>query len=214
MSVGCLYCDRKLFIAHSSRGSWMLVLENVRYEYQNEWFEVCLTIPQGAIVSLMGPSGAGKSTLLSLVAGFIRAEQVEMWVLQASHFWQRTLSAPILNVVPRAQLVCHLTVRENIALGLNPSLKLTAQQKNKLILQQNRWGRGVHESSASKSFWWSASESGSRSMFCSVASHLVAWWTVFSVGSSVTRGDAQLSQTLSNRAQHYRGDGDSPSEWC
>ncbi|WP_165310180.1 thiamine ABC transporter ATP-binding protein [Vibrio ziniensis] len=107
----------------------MLVLENVRYEYQNEWFEFCLNVPQGAIVSLMGPSGAGKSTLLSLVAGFIEPNSGEMRVSGESLLDKEPYQRPFSMLFQEHNLFAHLTVRENIALGLNPSLKLTAQQK-------------------------------------------------------------------------------------
>ncbi|MGO1298934.1 MAG: ATP-binding cassette domain-containing protein, partial [Vibrio sp.] len=49
----------------------MLVVDQVQYEYQSDWFAFDITLPKGAILALMGPSGSGKSTLLSLVAGFI-----------------------------------------------------------------------------------------------------------------------------------------------
>lgn len=98
----------------------MLVLENVRYEYQNEWFEFCLTIPQGAIVSLMGPSGAGKSTLLSLVAGFIAPNSGNVSVAGESLLGKEPYQRPFSMLFQEHNLFAHLTVRENIALGLNP----------------------------------------------------------------------------------------------
>ncbi len=107
----------------------MLVLENVRYEYHNEWFEFSMNVPQGAIVSLMGPSGAGKSTLLSLVAGFIEPNSGEMCVSKESLLGKEPYQRPFSMLFQEHNLFAHLTVRENIALGLNPSLKLTAQQK-------------------------------------------------------------------------------------
>jgi len=118
----------------------MLVLENVRYEYQNEWFEFCLTIPQGAIVSLMGPSGAGKSTLLSLVAGFIEPNSGNVSVAGESLLGKEPYQRPFSMLFQEHNLFAHLTVRENIALGLNPSLKLTAQQKEQVDIAAKQVG--------------------------------------------------------------------------
>lgn len=118
----------------------MLVLQNVRYEYQNEWFEFCLNVPQGAIVSLMGPSGAGKSTLLSLVAGFIEPSSGDICVSGNSLLGKEPYQRPFSMLFQEHNLFAHLTVRENIALGLNPSLKLTAQQKEQVEVAAKQVG--------------------------------------------------------------------------
>ncbi len=107
----------------------MLVLENVRYEYHQEWFEFCLDVPKGAIVSLMGPSGAGKSTLLSLVAGFIEPQQGNIRVSGNSILGKEPFERPFSMLFQEHNLFTHLTVRENISLGLDPGLNLTTEQK-------------------------------------------------------------------------------------
>lgn len=110
----------------------MLVLENVRYEYHQEWFEFCLDVPAGAIVSLMGPSGAGKSTLLSLVAGFIEPRQGDIRVADCSVVGKEPFERPFSMLFQEHNLFTHLTVRENISLGLNPGLKLSVEQKRQV----------------------------------------------------------------------------------
>ncbi len=107
----------------------MLVLENVRYEYHQEWFEFCLDVPAGAVVSLMGPSGSGKSTLLSLVAGFIEPQDGDIRVAEHSIIGKEPFERPFSMLFQEHNLFTHLTVRENISLGLNPGLKLSATQK-------------------------------------------------------------------------------------
>lgn len=110
----------------------MLVLENVRYEYQRECFEFNLNVPVGSIVSLMGPSGAGKSTLLSLVAGFIEPLDGDIQVDGHSILNQEPYQRPFSMLFQEHNLFTHLTVRENISLGLVPSLKLSPQQKQQV----------------------------------------------------------------------------------
>ncbi len=110
----------------------MLVLENVRYEYHQEWFEFCLDVPNGAIVSLMGPSGAGKSTLLSLVAGFIEPQQGNIRVSGSSILGKEPFERPFSMLFQEHNLFTHLTVRENISLGLDSGLNLNAGQKDQV----------------------------------------------------------------------------------
>ncbi|MDF9398271.1 thiamine ABC transporter ATP-binding protein [Vibrio sp. 1180_3] len=112
----------------------MLVLKDVQYEYQQEWFEFSLTVPRGAIVSLMGPSGAGKSTLLSLVAGFIEPSRGEIEVSAQSVLGKAPHLRPFSMLFQEHNLFMHLTVRENIGLGLHPGLKLSAEQQ--LLIEQ------------------------------------------------------------------------------
>ncbi len=78
---------------------------------------------QGDIVALMGPSGAGKSTLLALVAGFIEPTSGEISVAGQSLLRQRAHQRPLAMLFQEHNLF-HLTVRENIGLGLHPGLKL------------------------------------------------------------------------------------------
>ncbi|MCR9422649.1 thiamine ABC transporter ATP-binding protein [Vibrio sp. RM-69-4] len=107
----------------------MLELKAVQYEYQQEWFEFSLSVPRGAILSLMGPSGAGKSTLLSLVAGFIAPKSGDIQVQGQSLLGQEPHLRPFSMLFQEHNLFAHLTVRENISLGLHPGLKLTTSQK-------------------------------------------------------------------------------------
>lgn len=110
----------------------MLVLENVCYEYQKEWFEFSLHVSRGAIISLMGPSGAGKSTLLSLVSGFIEPKSGDITVSHQSVLGKEPYQRPFSILFQEHNLFAHLTVRENISLGLSPSLKLNSQQKQQV----------------------------------------------------------------------------------
>ncbi|RBW66968.1 thiamine ABC transporter ATP-binding protein [Vibrionales bacterium C3R12] len=106
----------------------MIQLSNVQYDYHHEGFEFDLIAKQGSIVALMGPSGAGKSTLLSLVAGFIDPTDGDIRVDGSSVLGQEPYLRPLAMLFQEHNLFAHLSVRENISLGLHPGLKLTADQ--------------------------------------------------------------------------------------
>lgn len=106
----------------------MLVLDGVRYEYQQEWFEFDLTMTKGSIMALMGPSGSGKSTLLSLVAGFIDPNFGEIRFYGERLNGKAPYQRPFAMLFQEHNLFAHLTVKQNIALGLHPGMKLTDQQ--------------------------------------------------------------------------------------
>lgn len=107
----------------------MLTLRNVHYHYQKELFTFDFEAKQGDIVALMGPSGAGKSTLLALVAGFIEPTDGEIVTSDQSLVGLEAHQRPLAMLFQEHNLFAHLTVRENIGLGLHPGLKLTAEQK-------------------------------------------------------------------------------------
>lgn len=110
----------------------MLVLDDVQYTYQSELFGFDLTIERGQIVSLMGPSGAGKSTLLALVAGFIHPDQGDISVEGESIVHKAPYLRPFSMLFQEHNLFAHLSVRDNISLGLHPGLKLTEEQKHQV----------------------------------------------------------------------------------
>ncbi len=121
----------------------MLVLDDVLYTYQRERFRFELEIKRGQIVSLMGPSGAGKSTLLALVAGFIKPDQGNILVNGESVLGKAPFLRPFSMLFQEHNLFAHLSVRENIGLGLHPGLKLTIDQK--LLVEQAAEQVGVAE---------------------------------------------------------------------
>jgi thiamine transport system ATP-binding protein len=110
----------------------MLNIDHVHYRYHEELFRFNLTIEEGNIVALMGPSGAGKSTLLALIAGFISPEQGQISANKASLLDKEPHQRPFSMLFQEHNLFSHLTVRENIGLGLHPGLKLSPEQKQQV----------------------------------------------------------------------------------
>ena len=97
-------------------------------------------VPQGARVAIIGPSGAGKSTLLAAIAGFLPpAEGRILWA-------GRDLGPlppgdrPCSILFQDNNLFPHLSVAENVALGLRPSLRLTAAERAQVAAVLHRVG--------------------------------------------------------------------------
>ncbi|MEZ8101932.1 thiamine ABC transporter ATP-binding protein [Vibrio bivalvicida] len=119
----------------------MLTLSKVDYYYHNELFHFDTSISPQSIVALMGPSGAGKSTLLALVAGFIEPTKGYIEVEGSNIVGKEPHQRPFAMLFQEHNLFAHLTVRQNIGLGLHPGLKLTAQQQN--VIEQAAQQVGV-----------------------------------------------------------------------
>lgn len=118
----------------------MLALRNIDYYYHNELFHFDVKVEQGAIVALMGPSGAGKSTLLALVAGFIEPEKGRIEVNGNNIVGKEPHQRPFAMLFQEHNLFAHLTVRQNIGLGLHPGLKLTHEQQQQVELAAKQVG--------------------------------------------------------------------------
>lgn len=91
-----------------------------------------LTVQPGEILAVLGPSGSGKSTLLNLIAGFSPLQSGDICFDQVSIAGLPPAQRPITTLFQEHNLFNHLTVRQNIAIGLAPGLKLTADQAKRV----------------------------------------------------------------------------------
>ena len=110
----------------------MLTLNKVTYLYEHLPMRFDLHIAAGERVAILGPSGAGKSTLLSLIAGFLAPGMGEIEINGQDHSHTPPAKRPVSMLFQENNLFSHLTVRQNMGLGLHPGLKLDAQQKQRL----------------------------------------------------------------------------------
>ena len=111
----------------------MLSFSEVKYRYHSELFEFDLMVNQGDVVAILGPSGAGKSTLLSLLAGFIAPESGEISIDQQSLLSQAPHQRPLSMLFQEHNLFAHLSIADNIALGIKPNLRLNNEEKEQVI---------------------------------------------------------------------------------
>jgi len=110
----------------------MLTLNKVTYLYENLPMRFDLHVAAGERVAILGPSGAGKSTLLSLLAGFLSPGLGKIELNHQDHTHTPPAKRPVSMLFQENNLFSHLTVRQNMGLGLHPGLKLSAEQKLKL----------------------------------------------------------------------------------
>ena len=98
------------------------------------------TVEAGARVAVIGPSGSGKSTLLSLIAGFLLPDQgIVAWDgkdLAGVAPGQR----PVSILFQDQNLFPHLSVQQNVGLGLRPDLRLSAEQRARVAQAIERVG--------------------------------------------------------------------------
>lgn len=102
----------------------MLTLDNLLLEQGDFRLSADLTVTKGARVAVMGPSGAGKSTLLAAIAGFLAPARGRiLW--SGTDITRLAPGARPLSILFQDQnLFPHLSVAQNIGLGLDPKLRL------------------------------------------------------------------------------------------
>lgn len=106
---------------------------NLTVKNQTQRLSFSFSASAGSITAILGPSGAGKSTLLSLLCGLLTPSGgsvsfgSENFTNKAAH--QRPLSI----VFQEHNLFGHLSVFDNIALGISPCLSLTYHQKQQVM---------------------------------------------------------------------------------
>ncbi|MGD8173064.1 thiamine ABC transporter ATP-binding protein [Vibrio sp. TRT 21S02] len=110
----------------------MLTVNQVKYHYHNEMFAFDLEVQPQSIVAFMGPSGAGKSTLLALMAGFIDPVSGDITVSGQSVLGEPPHKRPFAMLFQEHNLFAHLSVRDNIGLGIHPGLKLNQSQREQI----------------------------------------------------------------------------------
>jgi len=110
----------------------LLQLKNVNFAYKNMPMQFQLTVNSGETLAILGVSGSGKSTLLNLIAGFNEVSSGDIQFNGLSIIKLPPAQRPITTLFQEHNLFAHLTVEQNIAIGLSPNLKLNTEQKQRL----------------------------------------------------------------------------------
>ncbi len=99
-----------------------------------------ISIASNQTTAIIGPSGGGKSTLLLLIAGFIQPDQGSITIGDQDITDMPASQRPLSMLFQENNLFPHLTVFQNTALGINPNLKLSPDQKDNVTQALERVG--------------------------------------------------------------------------
>lgn len=109
------------------------VLELRQCEFANGGFRLSAnwSLAPGDHLAVIGPSGAGKSTLLSGIGGFIELEKgAVLWNGVSSP--QNPAHRPVATLFQSHNLFGHLTVQQNIKLGISPTLSISHSEGQRI----------------------------------------------------------------------------------
>ena len=109
----------------------MLALNKVRFQQGDFVLSADFLVPTGARVAVIGPSGGGKSTFLNGIAGFIAADAGKvLWdgEVMPDHPGRRPLSILFQD----HNLFPHLSVMDNVAVGISPDMRLSQVQREQI----------------------------------------------------------------------------------
>ena len=110
----------------------MLRLEGIEIELGAFRLGADMTLERGRNYAVIGPSGAGKSTLLAAICGFVPlvAGRVQM---EGQDVTRATPGArPVTMLFQDNNLFPHLSVVQNVGLGLRPDLRLSAEDRDRV----------------------------------------------------------------------------------
>ncbi|PID61024.1 MAG: thiamine ABC transporter ATP-binding protein [Gammaproteobacteria bacterium] len=104
----------------------MLQFDKVTLELGEAHWHFDIGFDTQGCYAIMGKSGAGKSTLLNLVGGFLHPAAGDIRWHGASLLPLPPHQRPVTTLFQHDNLFDHLDVRQNIGLGIDPALKLSA----------------------------------------------------------------------------------------
>jgi len=106
--------------------------EAVTFRYEDMLMCFDLAVEVGECVALIGPSGAGKSTLLNLIAGFEEPLSGRVKLLGTDVTGWPPARRPVTMVFQDHNLFAHLTLFDNVALGIDPGLRLKTEDRSRV----------------------------------------------------------------------------------
>jgi len=123
----------------------MLKLENVVVDNGGFILRADLEVEAGQKVAVIGPSGAGKTTLIEAIAGFLPVSSGRVLWKGEDITGAPPGARPVAMLFQDANLFPHLSVAQNVGLGLRPDLRLDRAQKATVERAVARVGLGGME---------------------------------------------------------------------
>ncbi len=118
----------------------MLEVADLVLEYSDFQARYTLVVPAGALCGLIGPSGGGKTTLLHAIAGFERPTAGTLRFAGRDLLPLQPVERPLSILFQDHNLFPHLTVAQNVGLGVDPRLRLTRAQMREVEAALERVG--------------------------------------------------------------------------
>ncbi len=106
----------------------MIDIHGGHYVFDTFELDMDIVIPPKCFCAVLGPSGAGKSTLLNIIAGFEHLHSGRILLDESDHTKSPPANRPVSFVFQDNNSFAHMTARDNVALGISPSLKLHQEQ--------------------------------------------------------------------------------------
>ncbi len=103
----------------------MLTLESLKFRQGTFSLSASLELATGSTTAIIGPSGGGKSTLLNCIAGFGLPQSGRVIWKQSDITILPPGDRPISIIFQDNNLFPHMTAFENVAVGLQSSMRLS-----------------------------------------------------------------------------------------
>lgn len=99
-------------------------------------------VAEPGLVAVIGPSGAGKSTLLAAVAGFFPPRAGRVLWNDGDITGLAPSERPVTTLFQDNNLFPHLSLEDNIGLGISPALRLSTGDRGRIAEALDRVGLG------------------------------------------------------------------------
>lgn len=118
----------------------MLRLEGVEIAQGNFVMQADMTLEQGRKYAVIGPSGAGKSTLLGALGGFVALRTGRILWQEKEITHAAPGARPMTMLFQDNNLFPHLSVTQNVGLGIRPDLRLAPSEREHVAQALDRVG--------------------------------------------------------------------------
>lgn len=103
----------------------MLKVKKLKYKFESTSFEFNFDLNSNDIVGVIGKSGSGKSTLFNLLSGFLKPNDGSIFLNDNNITHLKPPARNISILFQDHNNFNHLTIFENIILGIDPDMKQT-----------------------------------------------------------------------------------------
>ncbi len=120
----------------------MIEIEDAVVQRGSFELSASLSVPKGTICAVIGPSGSGKSTLLEAIAGFLTLSSGAIKIDGVNISSKPPAERPLTLLFQDNNLFPHLSISQNVGLGLRPALNQTASEKEAVAAVLGEVGLG------------------------------------------------------------------------